>query len=250
MTDRESLLAACLDQPADDTARLVYADYLREQGNTATQAIGRFIWAGVTLATFRGNEPVGDGMFFDAQKELNTVATQVMGAQLKPIIGCDWGWDQTDSARPDLLTATVLPKYMPQPDSIRRSRRRVGGQYPGATYERGMLTGLRLTLKNWHLLAGNILTTCPLEFVEVLNVPGLTLRISLDGDKWKLTGELKLPATRAGQYPEPALTLTEIWSIGARDRFVHYVVTATTDVIELLRLEAGDRWPERAEAVS
>jgi hypothetical protein len=110
------------------------------------------------------------------------------------------------------------------------------------------IVGLDFALSQRH--RATLMTTDPLEFVEVLNVPGLTLRISLDGDKWKLTGELKLPATRAGQYPEPALTLTEIWSIGARDRFVHYVVTATTDVIELLRLEAGDRWPERAEAVS
>lgn len=41
MTDREALLAAILAEPADDTARLVYADFLDDVGDHARAAIIR-----------------------------------------------------------------------------------------------------------------------------------------------------------------------------------------------------------------
>ncbi|MDB5312584.1 MAG: hypothetical protein JWO38_6786 [Gemmataceae bacterium] len=50
MTDRERLLAAVLDSPADDTARLVLSDHLQDHDEPA---LGRFIRAGVIAARFR-----------------------------------------------------------------------------------------------------------------------------------------------------------------------------------------------------
>lgn len=41
MTDRDALLAACLDDPADDTARLVLADWLDEHGEHERAAVIR-----------------------------------------------------------------------------------------------------------------------------------------------------------------------------------------------------------------
>ena len=43
VTDRDTLLAAILEDPADDTARLVLADLLRESGDPHAQARGRFL---------------------------------------------------------------------------------------------------------------------------------------------------------------------------------------------------------------
>lgn len=48
MTDHNAILAMIRDNPADDTLRLVLADLLRESNNPDEQALGRFLWAGVT----------------------------------------------------------------------------------------------------------------------------------------------------------------------------------------------------------
>ena len=40
MTDRETLLAAILDNPSDDNPRLVLADLLRESDDPDAQALG------------------------------------------------------------------------------------------------------------------------------------------------------------------------------------------------------------------
>ncbi|HJZ59719.1 MAG TPA: TIGR02996 domain-containing protein [Gemmataceae bacterium] len=57
MTDREALLVAALGEPADDTARLVLADYLEENGEPD---LGRFVRTGVTAARFRVGGPAAD----------------------------------------------------------------------------------------------------------------------------------------------------------------------------------------------
>lgn len=50
MTDAATLWAAGLDQPTDDTLRLVLAGLLREADAPDQQARGRFLWGGVTTA--------------------------------------------------------------------------------------------------------------------------------------------------------------------------------------------------------
>jgi hypothetical protein len=52
MTDRESPRSAVLEQPADDTTRLVRPTSC-EQTDPAGVALGRFLWAVVTAAGFR-----------------------------------------------------------------------------------------------------------------------------------------------------------------------------------------------------
>ena len=71
MTDRESLLSAALDQPDDDTARLVLADFLREQGDPADVALGRFLWAGVVAARYRSANVIEDAEFYTALSGLS-----------------------------------------------------------------------------------------------------------------------------------------------------------------------------------
>lgn len=50
MTDRDLLLRAILDEPADDTARLVYADWLDELGGARSAARAEFIRVQVELS--------------------------------------------------------------------------------------------------------------------------------------------------------------------------------------------------------
>jgi uncharacterized protein (TIGR02996 family) len=52
MSDRESLWSVALGQPDDDRARLVLADFLREQADTADVGLGRFLWAGVVAGRY------------------------------------------------------------------------------------------------------------------------------------------------------------------------------------------------------
>ena len=60
VTDRETLLAAILDDPSDDTTRLVLADMLRESDDPDAVARGRFLWAGVTASQFCGHDVIDD----------------------------------------------------------------------------------------------------------------------------------------------------------------------------------------------
>lgn len=263
MSDRSTLLAACLDSPADDTARLVYADWLREQDNPATQALGRFIWAGVTLAGFRGSAPVEDGMFFDAQKELNETAPRVLAAQLKTVLGWEWEktvWDSGDK-KPDEVMASRFHDSAPggyrmHPGNVRRGADAIK-RLPCVTYSRGMLCGLRLTLATWREVAASVLAACPLERVEVLDVPGLVLRVLREPDeRWRLAGELRLSAIPpsavfgpSGSYTapaSPATTLTEALperGFHERSALVEEIGLTTEAVATCLRLDADDRWP-------
>lgn len=254
MTDRESFLAACLANPADDTTRLVYADFLRE----AESPLGRFLWAGVTLAKFRG-QVVEDGMFFDAQKELNDTAPTVLASQLKSLFGWEWEtlvWDQCDTMA-DHLTVALLAQGQPGGYRLHAGQagRTARGQNNSAViYERGMLTGLRLLLADWREVAAKVLAVCPLERVDILDVPGLTLRVCGPEGGWRLTGELRAPrrARPTGGITvlqaefEPART----WAIDIpaqpfrfREQFVTAAVSSSDSACAILHARSGDRWP-------
>lgn len=58
MSDEDALLAAICADPADDTARLVFADFLQERGGTVEGAWAMFIRAHLRLGT--GVEAAGD----------------------------------------------------------------------------------------------------------------------------------------------------------------------------------------------
>jgi uncharacterized protein (TIGR02996 family) len=77
MTDRESLLSAALDQRDDDTARLVLADFLREQGDPADVALGRFLWAGVVASRYRSANVIEDPEFYTALADDDVIAERI-----------------------------------------------------------------------------------------------------------------------------------------------------------------------------
>ncbi|MDB5307539.1 MAG: hypothetical protein JWO38_1741 [Gemmataceae bacterium] len=72
MTDRESLLAAVLDTPGDDTVRLVLSDYLQEHDEPA---LGRFIRAGVIAARFRDLDGTQDPDYHAVQAAIAAVCS-------------------------------------------------------------------------------------------------------------------------------------------------------------------------------
>jgi uncharacterized protein (TIGR02996 family) len=78
MTEHSALLTAVLDDPDDDTARLVLADMLRESDNPDDQARGRFLWAGVTAHNFLKQGQTNDPLFHSA-----------MAVRAQTVVGCE-----------------------------------------------------------------------------------------------------------------------------------------------------------------
>ena len=104
VTDRDTLYATVLADPADDTARLVLADLLRESDDPDAQARGRFLWAGVTAAQFRDHELIDDPLYYTDLRELAGVAAERptrpcgyrrLGPGPQPADPSDWAWDCT-----------------------------------------------------------------------------------------------------------------------------------------------------------
>jgi uncharacterized protein (TIGR02996 family) len=60
VSDRDTLHSAILDDPSDDTTRLVLADMLRESDDPDALARGRLLWAGVTASQFRSHDVIDD----------------------------------------------------------------------------------------------------------------------------------------------------------------------------------------------
>src|SRR5262249_13695791 len=60
MTDRDALLAAVIAEPDDDGARLVYADFLEERGDTAR---AQFLRTQVALAKMPADDPRHIGLY-------------------------------------------------------------------------------------------------------------------------------------------------------------------------------------------
>jgi uncharacterized protein (TIGR02996 family) len=111
VTDRDTLHAAILDDPADDTARLVLADLLRESDDPDAQARGRFLWAGVTASRFRDEDVIEDPLYYAAQNEIAAVAADGFPARYvaelsvgpRPLTRSNWSWP----AKGDLLVHAV-----------------------------------------------------------------------------------------------------------------------------------------------
>ena len=255
MSDRAGFLTAILAEPTDDTARLVYADWLREQPGAFDQRHGRFMWAGLTLARFRGQEVVEDGMFFDAIRDQNDTAPDVLAAQLRRLLGWDrltteWAWDN-DTDAPDRIHVVALPpKTEGESRAARQERRRNPVPPPTVTYERGCLAALRVTAAQWQASAPEILRSCPLERVELLEVPGLTLRI-VNWDGWRIQGEFRPPHLRRRQNRDGTTVLAvdvvachpqHPQDVLTREQFVARVVDATWAVLTRLHFLAGFSW--------
>ncbi|MDY3561837.1 TIGR02996 domain-containing protein [Gemmata sp. JC673] len=250
-TDRAAFLAAILDHPADDTHRLVYADALRESPRPFDREHGRFLWAGVTLAGYRGSEPATDGTFFDAVREQTESAPPVLAAQVKRLRGWDWpecAWDN-DAAAPDRVTVTRVPEPVPgESPRERQTRRRRRTLGPAVIWERGCVTAVRLALREWITEGGAYLARCPIERAELTDTPGLVVRLRGDATDWRVELSLRLPAAADGS--RPALTLARECSVGAipadrRGSVFDEVLGGPflTHLLADLRTDAGDRWP-------
>ena len=84
VTNRDTLLATILNDPADDTARLVLADMLRESDDPDLQARGRFLWAGVTAHQFRDCDVIAEPLYYAPQHELAAMASGGYPARWTP----------------------------------------------------------------------------------------------------------------------------------------------------------------------
>jgi uncharacterized protein (TIGR02996 family) len=107
VTDREALQAAALAAPADDTARLMLADYLDETGESD---LARFLRAGVVASRYRTAEVIEDAEFYSALADLPAVASSdapvgwlaALGLGPSPLVARDWAWDNVA----DLVTVS------------------------------------------------------------------------------------------------------------------------------------------------
>jgi uncharacterized protein (TIGR02996 family) len=262
MNERAGFLADILANPADDNPRLAYADWLRERDDPFDRLHGRFLWAGLTLARFRGKEAVEDGMFFDAIRDQTASAVRVLGVQLKHLLGWsedDWNWDNEADA-PDRITAAKLPpKVAGENRRQRQDRRRHQGPRNAVVWERGCVTGVRLPLVTWATRAEWLFTHCPLERIELLEVPGLVLTLVRDQTTragWRMSGELNLPrvpvlgtnahlpATRHHQFVPSYEGNADGLS---RDRAAVNLWDWTAIALTYLSQAAGPRWTGPAE---
>lgn len=257
MNEREALLAAIRADPADDTPRLVYADWLREQPGEYDRALGRFVWAGVTLARFRGREVVEDGMFFDAIRDQTESAPRVLDVQARYLFGWDrltteWAWDN-EAAAPDRITLASIPPKSEVPLTRRelRERRRTRLPEPALIWERGFVAGVRVPLYQLFHDAGRFLRACPVERFEAVEVPGLTFRVQGPADGWRLSGELKVEVRRVGTAANPPKnTVVEYtsalpspgWEPG-REHLVERAGRFAYSLCSFLMIQSGNRWP-------
>src|SRR5580692_11553272 len=72
--DTDPLLELILENPDDDTARLVLADILRESEYPDKQARGRFLWAGVTAYSLCKQVETRNPLYMTARTELRDLA--------------------------------------------------------------------------------------------------------------------------------------------------------------------------------
>ncbi|MBA4190221.1 MAG: hypothetical protein C0467_19725 [Planctomycetaceae bacterium] len=241
MTDRESLLASVLADPADDTTRLVLADFFREADDPETRARGQFLWGGVTAGSFREDELIEDRLYYTAQAEIAAVASAGFPAEWLAAIGIgpnplskrDWVWDCTRD-RVTVRIGTVVGVYL-----------------------RGMLSELSLALDEWYQVATAAMESWPIERVAITSVPGVSFHIAKVEVGWCLSARLKLPDRRvpltgsivpAGVSPAPTLvTGPADWRVeeffADRTALVNAVGSASAILVASLREVAGDRWP-------
>jgi uncharacterized protein (TIGR02996 family) len=238
LTDRAALLANVLSTPADDTARLVLADYLEENGE---DALGRFLRAGVVAARFRDEEFIDDPDYYAAIAEIAAVAKTGRPARWVAALGIgphllapgDWAWDNTG----DRVSVRV-------------------GQAIG-TFTRGLLAKLEVTLGEWYAVASPALAAWPLERVRVSDVPGLSFDMARLVVGWRLTGRMRLPrrnvpltgnAIPASISPGAVLTHAPAdWAadqlFADRATLVAGIAKESVAIVADLMDAAGDRWP-------
>jgi len=198
MSARDGFLAAILADPGDDLPRQAYADWLRETDAPHDEAHGRFLAAGLALHRAPAPEDGNEGPFYDALAAQDDTAPAVIGAQAAALLGWGdrtWAWDN-DAAAPGRVTARRPPEVGLGPTTARAPRLARRNPPPGEAlvYERGCVAGARLFLRTWRKRGRGLLERCPLERLEVLDVPGLWVAFDRPGpDRWRAVGRLVVP---------------------------------------------------------
>lgn len=229
MTDRAALLANVLNDPADDTARLVLADWLEEHGE---ETFGRFVRAGVTAARLHAADALDDPTYYHALATATEVTLtgwpavwlSELGIVPSPITPGDWVWDSDG----DRITVRI-------------------GAESGA-FTRGLLTELAVPLGRWYAVAQRALATWPLEGVRATDLPGLQFRIdSPAGERtdWRLVAEYTVPRRRS---PRTRGGAPERWAaeraFADRGSLVQASRETCAELLDAVRAAAGTRWPQ------
>lgn len=211
MDDRAALLANVLNDPADDTARLVLADWLEEHGE---DAFGRFVRAGLIAARFCDEDLIDAPDYYGALDTISDVVASgeparwlsALGIGLSPFGLSDWVWDNAA----DRVTVRI-------------------GAVTGV-FTRGLLSELVLPLADWRALAPRALVAWPIERATITDVKGLTFAIEpprAERVGWRLTatlvrsrrdrrsGRRHLLSALFGRPNEPDL-LPGLWSAESR----------------------------------
>ncbi len=176
MSNHSALFTSVLENPADDTTRLVLADLLRESDDPHEQARGRFLWAGVMVAHFNRETNPTDPICRSALDEITASTKQGYPARCLSLLGLgpspfsikDWPWEITL----DQIAVRC-------------------GQYEGV-FTRGMLSELTLTLGEWYEVGTKALALWPLDRIVITDAPGLIFTICKSGNEWELDCGLEL----------------------------------------------------------
>jgi uncharacterized protein (TIGR02996 family) len=245
LNERDTLLTAVLTTPDDDTARLVFADWLEEHGEPA---FGRFLRAGVVAAKYRHAGVIEDREFFDAAQVLADVCgsgepgrwVAALGLGPSPAVRGDWLWDSTG----DRMTL------------------RAGNT--AAVFGRGMLDALTVTLAEWYDAAERAVRSWPVSLVDVRDVPGLAFTVGFTHEfaelgrepGWRVRASFAARPHRVRGWsrrlirPLPGDTLpapvmdrdAERW-FPTRGDMVAGIAAALPGLVEELRERVGGTWP-------
>ncbi len=238
MDERTALLTAVLNGPADDTDRLVLADWLEEHGE---EHLGRFIRAGVAAARFSGADLIDDPDYYSALRVLSRIATAghpaawlaAVGLGTVPLGPGDWAWDNAA----DRVTV------------------RIGAS--AGVFRRGLLSELDVSLARWSAVAAPVLSAWPIERVRASDVPGLSFEMTPVATGWRLTGRVKMPRrnvplirTAVPTAIAPGAVLTDSSAELVADQLfpdrpslVAGAVRECEALVKELADAAGDRWP-------
>jgi uncharacterized protein (TIGR02996 family) len=241
MTDRETLLAAVLANPAVDTARLVLADFLRESDDPAERALGQFIWAGVTICRFRDEKVSANPLSRAAQKALSATTAagfparwiSELGLGPRQLIRGDWHRQRTRD-KVTLRLGSVAGVFM-----------------------RGMLSELCVPQTNWYTVAPVALATWPLSGGTITDIPGLAFRIGRSVWGWWLAVEFSYPRRRVSMAAPgvPAAIASQMFQfekagwVYKHDTFpdraalIAGLASRSAAFVAELREEFADGWP-------
>jgi uncharacterized protein (TIGR02996 family) len=233
VNSHSALLTLILENPADDTARLVLADLLRESDDEVEQSRGRFIWAGVTAHGLYVQGKITDPVYLTARTELLTLSRVGWPARWmssleigpSPLTVNDWSIQERIS---DRLVVNIGPRL--------------------GVFVRGMLTGLCVGLADWFDVADKALTSWPIEFVQMNDVPGLEMQIRRHAEEWEIAcgfvhGE---DCASVGEFDRHYWQFRE--SFGSRVVLVKWMLTYGYAVLQTAvdRLSEGD-WTNVAD---